>query len=95
MKIKTIQDKICVKPDAVETKTAGGIFIPDNAKDTPVKGVVVSVGTGSIASDGTVVPLNVSEGDTIVYAKGAGETVETDDETFVIITENQIIAIVE
>jgi len=95
MKIKTILDKICVKPAEAETQTAGGIFIPDNAKDAPVKGTVVSVGTGRISQDGTVVPLNIKEGDTVMYTKGAGQTIKVDEEEHLILTEEQILAVVE
>jgi chaperonin GroES len=94
MKIKTILDKICVKPAEVETKTASGLFIPDNAKDAPMQGTVVSVGTGRISKDGTVVPLNVKEGDTVLFVKGAGERIEIDDTEHLIITEEQILAVV-
>ena len=95
MLIKPIRDRILVKPADAETKTAGGLFIPDNAKEGPVKGTVVSAGTGRVTSDGTVVPLVVSEGSTVMYLKGAGQNVKVDDTDHLILTEDQILAIVE
>lgn len=95
MKLKPILDKICVKPAEVEKQTSGGIFIPDNAKDAPVKGTVVGVGTGRISKDGSIVPLNIKEGDVVMYVKGAGQTVKVGEEEHLILTEDQILAIVE
>ena len=95
MLIKPIRDRILVKPADAETKTAGGLFIPDNAKEGPVKGTVVSAGTGRVTDDGTVVPLVVSEGNTVMFTKGAGQAVKVNDEDHLILTEDQILAIVE
>lgn len=95
MLIKPIRDRILVKPADAETKTAGGLFIPDNAKEGPVKGTVVSAGTGRVTDDGTVVPLVVTEGNTVMYIKGAGQTVKVEDQEHLILTEDQILAIVE
>ena len=95
MKINPIRDRILVKPADAETKTAGGLFIPDNAKEGPVKGTIVSAGTGRVTDDGTVVPLVVSEGNTVMFTKGAGQTVKVNDEDHLILTEDQILAIVE
>ena len=93
--IKPILDKICVKSADAEKQTAGGIFIPDNAKEGPVKGTVISVGTGRIAKDGSIVPLVVNQGDTVMYAKGSGVTVKVDSEDYLIMSEDQILAIIE
>lgn len=95
MKINPIRDRILVKPVDAETKTAGGLYIPDNAKEGPVKGTVVSAGTGRVTDDGTVVPLVVSEGNTVMYVKGAGQTVTEDEQEYLILVEDQILAIVE
>jgi chaperonin GroES len=95
MKINPIRDRILVKPAEVETKTTGGLFIPDNAKEGPVKGTVISAGTGRITDDGATVPLVVSEGNTVMFTKGAGQTVTINDQEHLILTEDQILAIVE
>lgn len=95
MKLKPILDKICVKPVEAEKQTAGGIFIPDTAKDTPMKGTVIGVGTGRISRDGTIVPLNIKEGDTVMYVKGAGQTIKVDEVEHLILTEDQVLAVVE
>jgi chaperonin GroES len=93
MKIKPILDKICVKAIQEETQTSGGIFIPDNAKDAPLRGTVVSVGTGRRNKNGDIEPLHVSEGDVIMFVKGAGESIKVDDEEYLILTEEQILAV--
>jgi len=95
MLIKPIRDRILVKPADAETKTAGGLFIPDNAKEGPVKGTIISTGSGRVTDDGTVVPLVVAEGNTVMYIKGAGVTTKVDDTEYLILTEDQILAIVE
>jgi chaperonin GroES len=95
MNVRPIRDRILVKPADAETKTAGGLFIPDNAKEGPVKGTVISVGTGRVTDEGTIVPLVVSEGSTVMYLKGAGQTVKVDNTDHLILTEDQILAIVE
>ena len=95
MLIKPIRDRILVKPADAETKTAGGLFIPDNAKEGPVNGTVISAGTGRVTEDGTIVPLVVGAGNTVMYIKGAGQKVTVDNEDHIILTEDQILAIVE
>lgn len=91
MIIKPILDKLYIKPAETETKSAGGIFIPDNAKEAPTTGTVIAVGTGRIAKDGTIVPLVVNEGDTVMYNKGAG--IKIDD--YLILSEDQVLAVIE
>jgi len=95
MNVRPIRDRILVKPAEAETKTAGGLFIPDNAKEGPVQGTIVSVGTGRVTDDGTVVPLIVAAGNTVMYIKGAGVTTKVDNVEYLILTEDQILAIVE
>jgi chaperonin GroES len=95
MQVKPIRDRILVKPIATDTTTPGGIFIPDNATDSPIKGTVISAGTGRIAEDGSIIPLEVSAGSVVMYLKGAGQTIKVDEEDHLILTEDQILAIVE
>jgi|TARA_B110000977_G_C10617198_1_gene314688 chaperonin GroES len=95
MTVRTIRDRILVQPADAETKTAGGLFIPDNATDGPVKGTVISAGSGRVTEDGTIVPLEVFVGNTVMYVKGAGHAVKVNDVDHIVLTEDQIIAIVE
>lgn len=90
-----IRDRLLVKPQEVETKTASGIFIPDNAAEKPLKGQVLAVGTGKVTEDGTIVPLVVKEGDTVLFGKYAGQTVKIDDIEHLIMKEDDIMAIVQ
>jgi len=95
MKVKPIRDRILVKPIPAEEKTESGFFIPDTANEGPVRGTVVHTGGGRVAEDGTVVALVITEGDDIMYLKGAGQPVKINDEDHIILTEDQILAIVE
>ena len=91
MNVRPILDKLYIKPTEAETKTAGGIFIPDNAKEAPTTGKVIAAGTGRIAQNGSVVPLVVKEGDTVMYNKGAGIKIDE----YLILAEDQILAVIE
>ena len=95
MTVTPIRDRILVKPADAETKTAGGLFIPDTASEGPVRGTVIKTGGGRVSEDGTVVALVLSEGDDIMYIKGAGQPVQVDNKDHIILTEDQILAIVE
>lgn len=94
MKLNPILDRIVIKPTEVANKTTGGIFIPDNAKDSPTKGTVLGVGTGRVNKDGTVVPMVVKEGDTVLYTKNSGIEVKVDGEEHRILTQDEILAVV-
>ena len=95
MSIKPIREKLVVKPQQKEEKSSGGIFLTNNAKeDGPSKGVVVAVGSGHITVNGDIVPLEVSEGDTVVFAKGAGKKVTDEETELVILSEDEILAII-
>lgn len=94
--IKPIRDRILIKPMPVETKTASGLYIPDTASDTaPEKGTVVSVGSGKVTNDGATIALEVSEGNIVLYPKGSGIKTKSNGDELVIITEEQILAIIE
>jgi len=95
MNVRPIRDRILVKPIPVEEKTESGFFIPDAANEGPVRGTVIHTGGGRVAEDGTVVALVITEGDDIMYLKGAGQPVKVNDEDHIILTEDQILAIVE
>jgi|TARA_B110000503_G_C7136259_1_gene408956 chaperonin GroES len=91
MNVKPILDKLYIKPAEAETKTAGGIFIPGTATESPTTGTVIAVGTGRITRDGSVVSLVVKEGDVVMYNKGAG--IKVDD--YLILAEDQVLAVIE
>jgi len=90
MNIKPIFDKLYIKPAELETKSKGGIFIPDNATETPTTGTVIAVGTGRITHDGSVIPLVVNVGDTVMYNKDAGIKVDE----HLILAEDQVLAVI-
>jgi chaperonin GroES len=94
MKIKPLGDRVVVKVIESEEKTKSGIVIPDTAKEKPQEGKVVAVGTGEIV-DGKKIPLEVKEGDKVIYSKYAGTEVKLDDEEYLILRQSDILAILE
>jgi len=95
MKIKPIRDRIVVKPLEADTVTASGIVIPDNAAEKPLKGKVIGVGSGKVAENGTIVPLTIKEGDTVIYGKFSGQTVKVDNIEHIVLKEDEVMAIIE
>ena len=95
MKIKPLHDRVLVKRIDELTKTSGGIIIPDTAKEKPSEGMVEAVGTGRITQDGKLMPMTVKAGDRVLFGKYAGTEVKIDGETWLIIREEDILAIVE
>jgi len=95
--IKPLRDRILVQPKPVEEVSQGGIIIPDIAKDSPVEGTVLAVGSGILSRDGEQIPLNVSVGDNVLYKKtGSSITeIEQDGEKYLIMSEFDILAVVE
>lgn len=93
MAIKPLADRILVKPLDAEEQTAGGIYIPDSAKEKPSKGEVVAVGSGRKAESGETVELEVKVGDVVLYGKYAGTEITEDDATFLIVRESDILAV--
>lgn len=94
MKVRPLHDRVLVRRLEQEEKTAGGIIIPDNAKEKPMQGEVLAVGTGH-REDGKVTPLDVKMGDTVLFTKWAGTEVKIDGEELMIMKESDILAIVE
>ena len=95
MKIRPLQDRILVKRLDEEEKTKGGIIIPDTAKEKPQEAQVMAVGTGKVAEDGTVTPLDVEVGDRILLGKYSGTEVNLDGEEHLIIREDDVLGILE
>ena len=90
MKVKPLADRVLVRPAPVEEKTAGGIIIPDTAKEKPLKGEVVAVGQGTKDEE-----MVVKEGDKVLYGKYAGTEIEIDGEEYLIMRQSDILAIIE
>jgi len=95
MKIRPLHDRVIVKRMEGEEKTKGGIIIPDTAKEKPVEGKVIAVGSGKVLENGKKVPLQVKGGDRILFGKYSGTEVKIDGEEHLIMREDDIIAIVE
>ena len=94
MKLQPLGDRILVKALESREKTAGGIIVPDTAKEKPQEGKVVAVGTGKLLEDGTVKSLEVKTGDTILFGKYSGTEVRVDDNEYLILREEDVLAIV-
>ncbi len=95
MSLRPLHDRILVERlDEAEQKSSGGIIIPDSAKEKPQQGRVVAVGNGKKKDDGTVVPLDVKAGDTILFGKYAGSEVTVDDNEYMIMREDEALAII-
>ncbi len=95
MQVRPLQDRVLVQRLEEETKTAGGIIIPDNNKEKPAQGKVVSVGSGYRNTDGTVRALDVKEGDKVLFGKYAGTEVKVDGQEFLIMREDDILGILQ
>ena len=95
MNIRPLQDRVIVKRIEEEEKTAGGIIIPDTAKEKPQEGEVVAVGKGKADEDGKVTPLDVKVNDRVLFGKYAGTEITLDGEEHIIMREDDILGIVE
>ncbi|MBO8169271.1 MAG: co-chaperone GroES [Thermoanaerobacteraceae bacterium] len=95
MKIKPLGDRVVVKVVEREEKTASGIVLPDTAKEKPQEGEVVAVGSGRVLENGERVALEVKEGDRVIYSKFAGSEIKLDGEEYLILSERDILAVVE
>ncbi|MBV8398526.1 MAG: co-chaperone GroES [Acetobacteraceae bacterium] len=95
MKFRPLHDRVVVRRLTAEEKTAGGIIIPDTAKEKPMEGEVIAVGPGARNEQGQLVPLDVKEGDRILFGKWSGTEVKLDGEELLIMKESDIMGIVE
>jgi chaperonin GroES len=93
-KIRPVGDRVVVKPAAKEEVTKSGIVIPDTAKEKPQEGTVVAVGSGRLLDNGDRAPIDVREGDRILFAKYGGTEFKFDGEEFLVLKENDILAII-
>ena len=95
MAFRPLHDRVLVRRVEAEEKTAGGIIIPDTAKEKPQEGEIVAVGTGSKSEDGKVTPLDVKAGDRILFGKWSGTEVRLDGQDLLIMKESDILGVVE
>ncbi|GBU21149.1 molecular chaperone GroES [Fibrobacteres bacterium R8-0-B4] len=94
MNVKPMEDRVILKSMEAEAKTAGGIIIPDNAKEKPQKGEIVAVGPGKTNDKGTRNEMTVKVGDKVLYGKYAGTEVTIDGQEYLIVRESDILAVV-
>ncbi|MFC3213313.1 MULTISPECIES: co-chaperone GroES [Novosphingobium] len=94
MTFRPLHDRVLVRRVEAEEKTAGGIIIPDSAKEKPAEGEIVSVGTGARAENGTVTPLDVKVGDRVLFGKWSGTEVKVGGEDLLIMKESDILGVI-
>lgn len=94
MKVKPLGDRVVIEPSEGQEKTKGGIVLPDTAKEKPQEGKVVAVGTGKKTEEGKIIPLSVKVGDKVLYGKYSGTEITVDGEEYLIVKEEDILAIV-
>jgi len=94
MTFRPLHDRVLVRRVEAEEKTAGGIIIPDSAKEKPAEGEIVAVGNGSRAEDGKVTPLDVKVGDRVLFGKWSGTEVKVDGEDLLIMKESDILGVI-
>ncbi|MCH8029773.1 MAG: co-chaperone GroES [Candidatus Dadabacteria bacterium] len=95
MKVRPLHDKILLERIEASQKTKGGIIIPETAKEKPQEGKVVSVGKGRVGDDGKIVPLEVKKGDKVLFSKYGGTEITLEGDDYVILDENEVLAIIE
>lgn len=95
MNLTPLYDRVIVRPSEPEEVTKGGIIIPDTAKEKPMQGEVVAVGSGKVTEDGKTLPLSVKVGDKVLYGKYAGTEIKIDGEDYLIMRESDIFAIIK
>jgi chaperonin GroES len=94
MNLLPLHDRVIVRPAKAEERTAGGIIIPDTAKEKPMQGEVVAIGNGKVAENGSVTALVVKVGDKVLYGKYSGTEINVEGEDLLIMRENDIFAVV-
>jgi chaperonin GroES len=93
MKFRPLHDRVLVRRVEAEEKTAGGIIIPDTAKEKPQEGEIVAVGSGARADDGTITPMDVKAGDKILFGKWSGSEIKVDGEDLLIMKESDVLGV--
>ena len=95
VKIQPIGDRVVIQRDESEETTSGGIVLPDSAKDKPARGRVISVGDGKVLDDGTRGEMQVKAGDRVLFSSSAGETIELGEQEYLLMAEENILAVIE
>lgn len=95
IKLQPLGDRVVVQREQSEEKTAGGILLPDTAKDKPARGTVISVGNGKLLDDGSRGALQIKVGERVIFSSYAGETFKVDDEELLLMREDDILAVIE
>ncbi len=95
MNLKPLADRVVIKVLEAEEKTSSGIVLPDQAKEKPQKGEVMAVGTGKVLDDGTKLDMEVKVGDKVIFSRFAGTDVKVDEEEYLILRQDDILALVE
>ncbi len=93
--LKPLEDRVVVKPDVAEEKTASGIFLPEGAQEKPLTGKVVATGPGKLTDAGERAALQVKKGDKVIYGKYAGTEVDVDDDKLIILRESELLGVIE
>jgi chaperonin GroES len=94
-KLQPLGDRVVVERDESETTTAGGIVLPDSAKDKPARGKIISVGDGRLLDDGSRAPVQVEVGDRVLFSSYAGEELKVGDRELMLMSEDDILAVIE
>ena len=95
MSFRPLHDRVLIQPLEQDSKTKGGIIIPDTAKEKPVEGKVVAVGPGARDENGKLQPLDIKVGDTVLYGKWSGTEVKVDGEDYLIVKESDVMGVIE
>jgi len=95
MNLKPLDDRIVIKQSEAEEKTVGGIILPDSAKEKPLIGKIVAIGPGKLLDDGKRAQMSVKKNDEVIYGKYVGSEIEIDREKYVILSESDVLGIVE
>ncbi len=95
IKLQPLGDRLVVRREDSEERTVGGIYLPDSAKNKPTRGTVVSVGDGKLLENGNRASMQVKAGDRVLFTSYAGEAIEIGDEEYLLMSENEILAVIE
>lgn len=93
MTVRPLHDRVLVKRFSEDERTKGGIFIPDTAKEKPIQGEIIAVGTGRVSEDGKIRPLDVKKGDRVLFGKYAGTEIKIEGDEFLMMREEDILGV--